>query len=201
MARANSSNANRYKGVDIDSDGDGQVNDAETLQGNKPSDIGNTIDESTIVEDSNGDLSSGFTTSNKKIQTLNVSVGGGNSINEAGLEVLTSKFNLGLGFIERVNVDIRRANNFEIRVRKVSDNTLLETVNFTGIADTEMTIDVNYLIPKNTDVFVEIVDLDGTAGIYKPSSNNTNTLFKTHDTITNQWSSDVNPVIEVKAIK
>lgn len=56
MASGNSSNANRYKGEDIDTDGDGSVNDAQTLQNNQPSDLGNSIDKETIREDLNGDL-------------------------------------------------------------------------------------------------------------------------------------------------
>lgn len=50
MASGNSSNANRYKGEDIDGDGDGSVDDADTLQGNQPSDIQSSIDNETIVE-------------------------------------------------------------------------------------------------------------------------------------------------------
>lgn len=56
MASGNSSNANRYKGKDIDTDGDGSVNDSQTLQGNQPSDLGNTIDNSSITENSNGNI-------------------------------------------------------------------------------------------------------------------------------------------------
>jgi len=56
MASGNSSNANRYKGQDIDTDGDGSVDDSQTLQGNQPSDLGNTIDQKTIEENSNGDI-------------------------------------------------------------------------------------------------------------------------------------------------
>lgn len=56
MAQGNSSNANRYKGKDIDRDGDGSVNDAQTLQGNQPSDLGNTIDGKRIVENSSGNI-------------------------------------------------------------------------------------------------------------------------------------------------
>jgi hypothetical protein len=39
MAQGNSSNANRYKGEDIDTDGDGSVNDAQSLQGRNPEDL------------------------------------------------------------------------------------------------------------------------------------------------------------------
>ena len=49
MAEGNSSNANRYKGEDIDTDGDGKVNDADTLQGNQPADLGNDADGKTII--------------------------------------------------------------------------------------------------------------------------------------------------------
>lgn len=56
MASGNSSNANRYKGEDIDTDGDGSVNDSQTLQGNQPSDLGNTIDKDTIQENANGNI-------------------------------------------------------------------------------------------------------------------------------------------------
>jgi hypothetical protein len=56
MAQANSSNANRYKGEDIDTDGDGSVNDSQTVQGNQPSDLGNTVDGVTVIKNSNDDL-------------------------------------------------------------------------------------------------------------------------------------------------
>lgn len=56
MASGNSSNANRYKGEDIDTDGDGSVNDSQTLQGNQPSDLGNTIDSKTITKNSSGEI-------------------------------------------------------------------------------------------------------------------------------------------------
>lgn len=56
MASGNSSNANRYKGEDIDTDGDGSVNDAQTLQNNQPSDLLRSLDNETIQENTNGDI-------------------------------------------------------------------------------------------------------------------------------------------------
>jgi hypothetical protein len=53
-----SPDASTFKGNDIDIDGDGSVNDAQTLQGNQPSDLGNSLDNNTIIEDSNGDIRS-----------------------------------------------------------------------------------------------------------------------------------------------
>jgi len=55
MASGNSSNANRYKGEDIDTDGDGSVNDSQTLQGKKPNDLSASFDDETIILDENGD--------------------------------------------------------------------------------------------------------------------------------------------------
>jgi len=46
--------AQTYKGVDIDSDGDGIVNNAYELQGNTPSDLGSSFDNNTIIENANG---------------------------------------------------------------------------------------------------------------------------------------------------
>ena len=48
--------ASTFKGNDIDSDGDGSVNDADTLQGNQPGDLKEDIDNKTIVRNQNNEL-------------------------------------------------------------------------------------------------------------------------------------------------
>jgi len=48
--------AETFKGNDIDTDGDGTVNDAETLQGNQPSDLKTEADGITINKNSNSKL-------------------------------------------------------------------------------------------------------------------------------------------------
>jgi hypothetical protein len=80
MASGNSSNANRYKGEDIDTDGDGSVDDAQTLQGNKPNDLGNAIDGESITKNDNNEIqvkkpsnrtASAFTNSKEGFSSVN----------------------------------------------------------------------------------------------------------------------------------